>query len=92
MKYKVGLIGILLLVLCISSCATMSTVEGANPKIPKFYSGTRLNICALRKLNTCATHFSANPPKHPTLDLPGSLLFDSLIAPITMWKSISHLY
>lgn len=67
----------------LQGCATYSTISEAKPGSPKIYSGTRLNLHALQGNDFALLKFKAEPPKHPALDLPLSILFDTLMLPLT---------
>lgn len=77
----------ILLALCVAlglqGCATYSTISEAKPGSPKIYSGTRLDIHAIEGNAFALLKFKAEPPKNPALDLPFSILFDTIMLPLT---------
>lgn len=66
-----------------TGCATYRTISAAEPGSPKVYSGTRLNVNAIKGNETQISKFRADPPTYPLLDLPFSVGFDTLIFPLT---------
>lgn len=86
MKKVTTNIRILLLIcpsLFVGGCSTFNTINSAEPGTPKFYSGTRLNVNALVGNEVAMRKYKIPPPAHPLLDLPGSLILDTLISPLT---------
>ena len=71
----------LLAVLLLSGCATVRTLDAAKPGAPIVYSGTRLNWYSLNGGCCPLDRFGAKAPKHAALDLPASLLLDTLLLP-----------
>lgn len=71
-----------------SGCASYRTVTTAEAGTAKVYSGTRLNLHAALERPIPAQKFKAEPPAHPLLDLPFSLLLDTLILPVTLSTSM----
>jgi len=74
-----------LVVLSVAStgCATFSTISEATPGSPKVFSGTRLDINAIRGNEIGNRQFKVAPPPYPIVDVPFSLFFDTLIFPLT---------
>lgn len=73
-----------ILVLSITAgCATYRTISVAESGSPKVYSGTRLDMNALRHDDVGSSKFKANPPQHPLIDLPFSFVLDTVIFPLT---------
>lgn len=70
-----------LAVLLLSGCATVRTLDAAKPGAPIVYSGTRLNWYSLNGGCCSLDRFGAEAPKHAALDLPASLLLDTLLLP-----------
>lgn len=73
-----------LAVLCLTACASFSTISNAGINTPKVYSGTRLNLAALRGDDDALKRFPAAPPRRPALDLPLSLVLDTALLPLTL--------
>ncbi len=73
----------LLLIGSCAGCATFSTVEQIDRDSPRYFTGTRVNVAALlddrETLDTFARH-SMYPAEHPLLDLPFTLIMDSVHA------------
>jgi len=74
-----------LIVLSVAStgCATYTTISVASPGSPKVFSGARLDINAIGGNESGIKKFKVAPPPYPIVDLPFSLLFDTLIFPLT---------
>jgi uncharacterized protein YceK len=77
--------GFVLIVLSVAStgCATYRTISEAAPGSPKVFSGTRLDINAIKDNEIGVRKFKVAPPPYPLVDLPFSLLLDALIFPLT---------
>jgi uncharacterized protein YceK len=73
----------LLLVLLLPGCATVATLDAAKPGAPLVYAGTRLNIYALNGGCCAVDRFGAEAPRYPGLDLPASVLLDTLLLPFS---------
>ena len=72
-----------------TGCATLTTASHFTSESPKIYSGTRLDIQASANheeiLRVYRDQYGVVPPDYPKLDLPFSLLFDTIILiPIVM--------
>ena len=82
---KKATMGCVLIVLSVAStgCATYRTISEAAPGSPKVFSGTRLDIDAMRDNEIGVRKFKVAPPPYPIVDLPFSLLLDTLIFPLT---------
>lgn len=65
-------------------CATVSTLDAAKPGAPLVYAGTRLDWYALHGGCCAQERFGAEAPRHPGLDLPASLLLDTLLLPLSL--------
>jgi uncharacterized protein YceK len=68
----------------LAGCATVDTVSNAGINTPKVYSGTRLNVAALRDDADAVRRFPAAPPRYPAADLPLSLVLDTALLPLTV--------
>ncbi len=66
-----------------SGCATLTTASHFTEDSPKFYSGTRLDIHSSAQdeniLLVYKNKYGVEPPDYPRIDLPFSLLFDTVI-------------
>ena len=65
-------------------CASVSTLNGAKTDLPIIYSGTRLDWYALRGGCCPEPRYGSAAPSYPALDLPFSLLLDTLVLPFTL--------
>jgi uncharacterized protein YceK len=72
-----------LIALSLQGCATYSTISEAKPGSPKIYSGTRLDLNALQGDEYAPSKFKVEPPQKPLLDLPFSMLLDTVMLPLT---------
>ncbi len=79
-RIAVALAGSLLL----NGCATVRTLDASKPGAPIVYSGTRLDWYALNGGCCPRDRFGAEAPRHAALDLPGSLLLDTLLLPFSL--------
>jgi len=67
----------------LTACATIETIDHASADSPKVFSGTRMNIHAIQNNKTALMKYNVEPPRYPLLDLPGSILLDTIILPLT---------
>ncbi|WP_413043102.1 YceK/YidQ family lipoprotein [Pseudomonas sp. YJ42] len=74
----------LALVLLLSGCATVRTLDAAKPGAPIVYSGTRLDWYSLNGGCCPLDRFGAKAPKYAALDLPASVLLDTLLLPLSL--------
>lgn len=81
---RLSLVIALLLTHTLQGCATYSTISEAKPGSPKVYSGTRLDLNAIQGNEQAQLKFKTLPPKNPALDLPFSLLFDTIMLPLSL--------
>lgn len=75
---------LLVLALSLGGCATVRTLDAAKPGAPLIYSGTRLDWYSLNGGCCPVERFGAAAPRHAALDLPASLLLDSLLLPFAV--------
>ena len=68
----------------LQGCATVRTLDAAKPGAPVVYSGTRLDLYALKGGCCAVDRFGAEAPAYPGLDLPGSALLDTLLLPLSV--------
>lgn len=74
------------LVLVLSGCASVSTLNAGKSGAPIVYSGTRLDWYAIQG-GCCPTErFGVEAPAYPGFDLPGSLLVDTVLFPLALAK------
>ena len=72
-------------VLVSAGCGTVRTMPTLGTYgSPQLYSGTRLDLDAIREDRAGLDQFKAKPPEHPALDLPFSTLLDTLILPVVL--------
>lgn len=77
-----------LLAIQLVGCATARTLDAAKPGAPVVYAGTRLDNYALNG-GCCATDkFGAEAPKYPGLDMPASMLLDTLLLPLSVFTAL----
>ncbi len=81
---KKALLAGLLLAMAVSGCATVRTLDAAKPGAPVVYSGTRLDLYALQGGCCAEDRFGAEAPTYPGLDLPGSMVLDTLFLPLSV--------
>ncbi|MBG0843335.1 Uncharacterized conserved protein YceK [Pseudomonas sp. NFACC19-2] len=74
----------LLLVLNLTGCATVRTLDAAKPDAPVVYAGTRLDWYAINGGCCPLDRFGAEAPRYPGLDLPASALLDTLLLPFSL--------
>ena len=75
-----GLVALTLL----SGCATVRTLDANKPGAPVVYAGTRLDLYVMNGGCCPKDHFGAEAPGYPGLDLPGSMLLDTLLLPLSL--------
>jgi uncharacterized protein YceK len=84
LNHNVRLGAVLLAALLSSGCASVRTLDAAKPGAPLIYSGTRLDWYSLNGGCCPVERFGAEAPKHAALDLPASLLLDTLLLPLSL--------
>ncbi|MNC71745.1 hypothetical protein D3C75_1226990 [compost metagenome] len=82
------LLGVALLGLLVSGCATVRTLDAAKPGAPLVYSGTRLDWYVMQGGCCPMDRFGAQAPRYPGLDLPGSMLLDTLLLPLSVLTAL----
>lgn len=80
---KRALVGLLALVL-LGGCATVRTLDANNPGAPVVYAGTRLDLYVINGGCCPRDRYGAEAPAYPGLDLPGSMLLDTLLLPLSL--------
>ena len=78
-----SLIG-LLAALAVSGCATVRTLDANKPGAPVVYAGTRLDLYVINGGCCPKDRFGAEAPAYPQLDLPASMLLDTLFLPLSL--------
>ena len=73
-----------LLALQLAGCATVRTLDAAQPGAPVVYSGTRLDLYAMQGGCCAKDRFGAEAPSYPAVDLPASALLDTLLLPFSL--------
>ena len=81
---KLLLVLLVLLALQLAGCASVRTLDAAQPGAPVVYSGTRLDWYALQGGCCAKDRFGAEAPSYPGLDLPASALLDTLLLPLSV--------
>ncbi|WP_300240779.1 YceK/YidQ family lipoprotein [Pseudomonas sp.] len=74
----------LLAALQLGGCATVRTLNAAQPGAPVVYSGTRLDLYAMQGGCCAMDRFGAEAPSYPGVDLPASALLDTLLLPLSV--------
>lgn len=80
MSSKALVLAVLTLLLT-QGCASVRTLNAAQAAAPVIYSGTRLDWYSLQGSCYPVERFGAQAPKYAGLDLPFSLLLDTLLLP-----------
>ena len=75
---------IALLAVQLAGCATVRTLDAAQPGAPVVYSGTRLDLYAMQGGCCAKDRFGAEAPSYPGVDLPASALLDTLLLPLSL--------
>ena len=73
-----------LLLLGLSGCASVRTLDAAKPGAPVVYAGTRLDWYTINGGCCPLDRFGAEAPRYPGLDLPASALLDTLLLPFSL--------
>lgn len=74
----------LLAMLFMTGCATYKTISSADTNSAKVFSGTRLDVMAMTGTSPHTRKFKVGPPEYPVLDLPFSVVLDTMIFPSTL--------
>ncbi|CAK9887337.1 MULTISPECIES: YceK/YidQ family lipoprotein [Pseudomonas] len=82
------LLGVMVLCLIASGCASVRTLDAAKPGAPVVYAGTRLDLYAMQGGCCAMDRFGAQAPKYPGWDLPGSALLDTLLLPLSVLTAL----
>ena len=82
MKKPLLLSGLVLLNL--TGCATVRTLDAAKPDAPVVYAGTRLDWYTINGGCCPLDRFGAEAPRYAGLDLPASALLDTLLLPLSL--------
>lgn len=75
---------LLALTLALGGCASVRMLDANHADAPLLYAGTRLDHYALQGGCCPQARFGALPPAYPGLDLPASVLLDTLLAPFAL--------
>ncbi len=87
----------LIFMLSTTGCETLTTASHFTSESPKIYSGTRFDIHASAHhediLRVYKEKHGVEPPAYPKLDLPFSLLFDTiilipLVMPVVLYQAL----
>jgi len=68
----------------LGGCATVRTLDANKPGAPVVYAGTRLDMYVINGGCCPKDRFGAEAPAYPYLDLPGSMLLDTLFLPLSL--------
>jgi uncharacterized protein YceK len=80
----IRLLLIALIAFCTAGCATYQTISNAEVGSPKVFSGTRMNLAAMRGDETALRRLPGTAPRRPALDLPLSLVLDAALLQMTV--------
>lgn len=72
----------------LGGCATVRTLDASKPGAPLVYAGTRLDWYVMNGGCCPLDRFGAEAPAYPRLDLPGSLLLDTLLLPLSVLTAL----
>ncbi len=78
----------LLVLAQLGGCATVRTLDASKPGAPLVYAGTRLDWYVMNGGCCPLDRFGAEAPAYPRLDLPGSLLLDTLLLPLSVLTAL----
>jgi len=81
------LLGVLVLAQ-LGGCATVRTLDASKPGAPLVYAGTRLDWYVMNGGCCPLDRFGAEAPAYPRLDLPGSILLDTLLLPLSVLTAL----
>ncbi|MDO7929124.1 YceK/YidQ family lipoprotein [Pseudomonas sp. KFB-139] len=76
------------LALLMTGCATVRTLDAAQPGAPVVYAGTRLDLYAMQGGCCEKDRFGDEAPEYPALDLPASALLDTLLLPLSVLTAL----
>jgi uncharacterized protein YceK len=79
-----SIVPVVVLLFSSTGCATYRTILKAEQGSPKLFSGTRLDVSAIRGDEVALRKSKADPPRYPLIDLPLSIGFDIAILPLTV--------
>lgn len=74
-----------------SGCATYKSISTSGPGRPKVYSGALLDLAAITRNDFVLRKYKVDPPTYPLLDLPCSVVLDTLILPLTSSVAMDEL-
>lgn len=72
----------------VQGCATVHMLGSDKSDPPLVYAGTRLNYYVLQQGCCVAERFGAVAPSYPALDLPFSVVLDTLLLPFALAASL----
>lgn len=72
------------LIASLTSCATVSTLDANKAGAPVVYAGTRLDYYLAQGGCCPQDRFGTDGPKYPAWDMPGSMLLDTLLLPLSL--------
>ena len=72
----------------LGGCATVRTLDASKPGAPLVYAGTRLDWYVMNGGCCPLDRFGAEAPAYPRLDLPGSILLDTLLLPLSVLTAL----
>ncbi|MBJ9977410.1 YceK/YidQ family lipoprotein [Pseudomonas sp. S75] len=75
-----------------TGCATVRTLDANQPGAPVVYAGTRLDLYAINGGCCAGDRFGTEAPRYPHLDLPGSMLLDTLLLPLSALTALGVMF
>lgn len=72
----------------LSACGTFLSHDGPRADAPRIYSGVRLDWAAWQGDERYIERYRLQRPPYPVADLPLSFAFDSLLLPLSIYRSL----
>jgi uncharacterized protein YceK len=90
MQKIIILISTIFMGLLVNGCSTMETTAHYTLGGPKLYSGTRMDLDAMKESDEYIyDKYNAEAPSNPKLDLPFSFILDTAILPVVLPVALS---
>jgi len=82
------LVAFMLIQLSLVGCGTARTLKPAFENGPHVMSGSRFDILAMQDKNRARVRYGSEPIKYPLLDLPFSIVLDTVLLPLTISNAV----